>query len=156
MYTKTIALGRLTKDPMERTYGQDGQGKMSIFTLAVDQGQDKTSYYDCIAFGKTAEIINEHFNKGRAMLVEGVFQNNNTTRDVNGTEVTNYGMNLLVNRFEFVDSPNQQNQQGGQQQRQQAPQQQQRQAPQQKAAPQQQAPQQGFTGFDGFGDDVPF
>lgn len=113
MSTQTIALGRLTKDPIKKGYGTDGE--MSIFTIAVETGKDEAQFYDCIAFNRTAENINKHFVKGRPIQVTGFFQNNNTEREVNGQTVTNYGMTFLVNRFSFVPTDNTQNQQGGQQ-----------------------------------------
>ena len=118
MYSKTIAVGRLTKDPVEKGYGSDG--KMSLFTIAVDTGRDETQFYDCVAFGKTAENINKFFSKGRPILVEGHFQNNNREKTTPGGETYQaYEMNFLVRAFSFVgDSGGQQNQ-GGQQQQQQ-------------------------------------
>ena len=175
MFTKTVVAGRFTKDPERRNYkGANGDGVIASFTLAADYGRDKTAFYDCIAFNKTAELILEHFNKGRAILVEGTMQNNNYEKDVNGTAVTMYGMQLVVNQLTFIDSKSDnqgggQRQQGGQQQQQQQPYQQQQQGGfqqggfQQPNQQQQQGGQQGgfsggFTG--GFteisDDDVPF
>ena len=175
MFTKTVVAGRFTKDPERRNYkGANGDGVIASFTLAADYGRDKTAFYDCIAFNKTAELILEHFNKGRAILVEGTMQNNNYEKDVNGTAVTMYGMQLVVNQLTFIDSrsDNQgggQRQQGGQQQQQQQqPYQQQQQGGFQQGGFQQPNQQQqggqqggfsgGFTG--GFteisDDDVPF
>lgn len=156
MFTKTITAGRFTKDPERRAYGSDGV--IAAFSLATDYGRDKTAFYDCIAFGKTAELILEHFNKGRAILVEGVFQNNNYEKDVAGQKVTMYGMQLVVNQISFIDSKSDKPATA-----QQAPAQQQQQQQQggfqQQQAPQQQQ-QQGFGGFGGFGtandDGVPF
>ena len=124
MFTKTVVAGRFTKDPERRNYkGANGDGVIASFTLAADYGRDKTAFYDCIAFNKTAELILEHFNKGRAILVEGTMQNNNYEKDVNGTAVTMYGMQLVVNQLTFIDSKSDnqgggQRQQGGQQQQQ--------------------------------------
>ena len=129
MFTKTVVAGRFTKDPERRNYkGANGDGVIASFTLAADYGRDKTAFYDCIAFNKTAELILEHFNKGRAILVEGTMQNNNYEKDVNGTAVTMYGMQLVVNQLTFIDSKSDnqgggQRQQGGQQQQQQQQQQ---------------------------------
>lgn len=172
MYTKTIAVGRLTKDPISRSYGQGNDGEMSVFTIAVSYGKDKTAFYDCLAFNKTAELINKYFKKGRPILVEGTFQNNNSEREVNGTKVTNFGMNLVVSSFSFVgDSNDGGNKNGGQQRQQSSNQQygQQRQQPQQnqyqnnRPQQQQQPNQNPYGGFDGFdggfsmpGDSIPF
>ena len=112
MTTQTTAIGRLTDDPVERSYGATGEGKMALFGIAVDTGRDETQFYDCISFGRTAENILKYFVKGRPIHVEGHFQNNNQERTTPGGEkYTNYGMTFLVNRFSFIprDSTQQDN-----------------------------------------------
>lgn len=108
MYSTTVAVGRLTKDPIIKAYSS-GQGELALFTIAVNRTKDKTDFYECVTFGKTAEMVKTYLSngKGRLVLVEGNFQNNNNERDINGTKVTNYGMNLAVNRIQFLDSPKQ-------------------------------------------------
>lgn len=124
MYATTTAVGRLVKDPVERTYGQDG--KMSLFNIAVDVAKDKTAFYDCVAFGGVAETINSYMKKGRSILVSGYFQNNNQERKTQGGETyTMYGMNLVVQQFKFMPDgqSNDNTNQGGQQQNRQSNQQ---------------------------------
>lgn len=144
MFSNTTAVGRMTKDPVFRSY-QNGGGELATFTVAINNSRDKADYYDCVAFGKTAELIKNFLSQGKGQMVgiEGYFQTNNTEREVNGTKVTNYGMNLVVNRIHFLSPP-------PSQQGQPAPQQNQ-QAPQRPQAPQQ--PQQG--GFAGYGQQAP-
>lgn len=176
MTTQTTAIGRLTRDPVLKTYGASNDGEMSLFSIAVDTGRDETQFYDCIAFGRTAENINKYFVKGRPIHVTGIMQNNNQERDLNGAKYTNYGMTFLVREFSFIPSDNTQNDakaapanqagqqaapQGGQQAnqfnnafgaggQQAAPAQQQQQAP---ATPQDNP----FSGFTSDGDDgMPF
>ena len=179
MYSKTVAVGRLTKDPIFRAYGNQGD-EMALFTMAISEGKDKTSFYDCIAFQRTAKLMKDYLSngKGRLILAEGRFQNNDTERDINGTKVKNYGMNFVVNHINFLDSNPQGQGQQQQQQRQQQPapqqnqqygQQQQQQQQQQggfynQAPPAQQQQQQPVTdpfqsnSFSGFieDDDLPF
>lgn len=157
MYATTTAVGRLVKDPVERTYGQDG--KMSLFNIAVDVAKDKTVFYDCVAFGSVAETINSYMKKGRAILVDGYFQNNNQERKTQGGETyTMYGMNLVVQRFSFLpdgQSVVHNTGQGGQQQDRQSNQQSNQNNQQQGFQQQQQQPnqsnQQDNNPFQGFG-----
>lgn len=175
MYSKTVAVGRLTKDPIFRAYGNQGD-EMALFTMAVSEGKDKTSFYDCIAFQRTAKLMKDYLSngKGRLILAEGRFQNNDTERDINGTKVKNYGMNFVVNHINFLDSnPQGQGQAQTQQRQQQAPQQNQQYGQQQQqgnyynqAPPAQQQQQQQqpvadpfqANNFNGFidDDDLPF
>jgi single-strand DNA-binding protein len=77
MYNKIILVGRLTKDPENKTNGETTIGK---FTLATDTGygdKKKTEFTDCVAFGKTAELICQYVKKGDPLLVEGRLQTSN-------------------------------------------------------------------------------
>ena len=145
MYTKTILLGRLTKDPIERAYGNDN-GKMALFTVATDITKDKTAFNDCIAFGRNAENILKYFKKGQTILVEGTYQNNDTEREVNGQKIKQYGMNMVVDRWSFAGGPSED---AGQT----APQAQPQQRQQTQSAPVDPFAA-GFTGF--VDDNVPF
>jgi single-strand DNA-binding protein len=76
-FNKVVLMGNLTRDPETRTT-PSGQS-VTNFSLAVNRtwkGQDGTtqenvSYIDCVAWGKTGEIIAQYMQKGRALLVSG-------------------------------------------------------------------------------------
>lgn len=76
-FNKVILMGNLTRDPEVRTT-PSGQS-VANFSLAVNRtwkGQDGTtqenvSYIDCVAWGKTGEIIAQYVQKGRPLLVSG-------------------------------------------------------------------------------------
>lgn len=54
-----------------RTVGER-QTKVINFTMASDRpGQDKPEWIDCVAFQKTAEVINQYVDKGREIAVVG-------------------------------------------------------------------------------------
>ena len=55
-----VLTGRLTRDP-ELKFGQSGKA-YSRFSLAVDRPFQKgeTDFINCVAFGKTAELIGEY------------------------------------------------------------------------------------------------
>ena len=65
---KVIMMGRLTRDP-ETRYSQDNMA-VARFSIAVDRryvGADgvKVDFHNCIAFGKTAEIIEKRSEERR-------------------------------------------------------------------------------------------
>lgn len=165
MYSTTVAVGRLTKDPQIKAYSS-GQGELALFSLAVNYAKDKTAYYDCVSFGKTAEMVKNYLanGKGRLILVEGMFQNNNTEKEIAGQKVTNYGMNFVVHRIQFLDAPTKTDNKPAQSQYGQQKQPQYGQSQQGYSAPQQSQPQKdpfqqapgGFSGFNIGDDDVPF
>lgn len=96
MLNNITIMGRLTKDPEIRTT-QTGK-HVELFTLAVDRDFDreKTDFFSCTAWGKTAEFIDTHFRKGQLMVVQGQMQsraykdrdgNNRTVWEVNVSNV---------------------------------------------------------------------
>lgn len=76
-FNKVILMGNLTRDPESRTT-PSGQS-VTNFSLAVNrtwkgadgQQNEDVSYVDCVAWGKTGEIITQYLGKGRAILVSG-------------------------------------------------------------------------------------
>lgn len=96
-----ILMGRLTRDP-ELQYSNNGTA-FSKFSIAVprDFKREETDFINCLAFGKTAEIIAEYLSKGKRIAIVGRIQtgsyNNKEGQRVNTFEV-------VADRFEFVDS----------------------------------------------------
>ena len=71
---KVILIGRLGKDPEERTTA--GGTRVSNFSLATDayhggNGEKTTEWHRIIGFGKIAEQCNQYLKKGSKVLVEG-------------------------------------------------------------------------------------
>lgn len=73
-FNKVIMAGRLTRDP-ETRISQDGK-MFTTFTLAVDRNYKKneTDFFDCVAFGNTADYLLSYVRKGYMILVEGTLQ----------------------------------------------------------------------------------
>jgi len=92
-----VLTGRLTRDP-ELKYGQSGKA-YAKFSLAVNR-KDETDFYNCTAFGKTAELVGEYLRKGRKVGVQGNIQQNKY--EVNGEKRTSY--DVIVNSLEFLES----------------------------------------------------
>lgn len=97
-----ILTGRLTRDP-ELKFGQSGKA-YSRFTLAVDRPMQKgeADFINCVAFGKTAELIGEYLRKGRKAGVTGRLQMGRY--EVNGEKRTSY--DVVVDNIEFLESKN--------------------------------------------------
>ncbi|MBF9296063.1 single-stranded DNA-binding protein, partial [Staphylococcus epidermidis] len=89
--------------------------------MAVDKPfkKDDTSFFDIVAFGKTAQLLNDYCGKGSKVLIEGnLKQDRFQDKEGNNRSV----VRVIANRIEFLDNKgsNQQNNQP-QQQREQAP-----------------------------------
>lgn len=68
-FSKTIMLGRVGAEPKRI---DKGEGFVAL-RLAVDRPTRErvTDWVDCVAFGKTAEIIEQYVKKGDQVLLEG-------------------------------------------------------------------------------------
>lgn len=101
---KVILIGRLTKDVDFRKGDND---KVSArFNLAVNRrfknanGDTEADFPSCVAFGKTAEFINNYFKKGSAIAITGRIQTGSYEKD--GAKV--YTTDVFVDEVEFVES----------------------------------------------------
>ncbi|WP_053037816.1 single-stranded DNA-binding protein [Staphylococcus haemolyticus] len=100
MTNLTILTGRITKDLELK---QAGQTQVTNFSLAVDNPfkKDDTSFFDIVAFGKTAELLNNYCGKGSKILIEGnLKQDRFQDKEGNNRSV----VRVIANRIEFLDS----------------------------------------------------
>ena len=99
-----VLMGRLAKDP-ELKYSQSGKA-FSKFTVAVNRevNREEADFINCAAWGKTAEIIAEYLRKGRRIALQGRISVSNYEQ--NGE--TRWSTEVVVDKFEFVDTANSQ------------------------------------------------
>lgn len=104
---KIQIIGRLTKSP-ELKMTKSG---MEVCTLSVatnhrfkkgEESEDKTTFHNVVAFGKTAQAISKYFVKGQEIYVEGR-QENESWQKEDGT----YGnrSQIILEKFEFGQKP---------------------------------------------------
>jgi len=107
---KVIIMGNLGQDPDTR-YMPSGQAATNISVATnrtwkdKDTGEKKeeVSWHRCVAFGKTAETIQEYFSKGMKILIEGRLKYGSYEKD----GITRYTTDVVIERFEFVESKGQ-------------------------------------------------
>ncbi|MGH7157787.1 MAG: single-stranded DNA-binding protein [Candidatus Saccharimonadales bacterium] len=105
-FNKVILMGNLTRDPEVRTT-PSGQS-VANFSLAVNRtwkGQDgntqeAVSYIDCVAWGKTGEIIAQYVQKGRPLLVSGRLDQRSWDDKESGQKRSK--VEVVVEDFNFV------------------------------------------------------
>jgi single-strand DNA-binding protein len=103
-FNKVILMGNLTRDP-ETRQTPNGQS-VTNFALAVNRtwkGQDGStqeavSYIDCVAWGRTGEIIAQYMQKGRPLLVSGRLDQRSWEQDGNKRSK----VEVIVEDFNFV------------------------------------------------------
>jgi single-strand DNA-binding protein len=104
---KVIILGNMTRKAELRTIPSGN--KVANFSIAVSekykdkQGQwvDKAEFVNCVAWGRTAEVIDQYLDKGSKILVEGKLQTSTWDKDGEKrykTEVIVSSMEMLGNK----------------------------------------------------------
>jgi single-stranded DNA-binding protein len=95
MYVTII--GNLTRDPELNTGGKTPWVRFTIAENYKDKGEQKTNFWNCVAFNGLAEgVIAKYAKKGSAIVVTGVA--NQTKKD--GVTYTD----IAVDRFQFHNS----------------------------------------------------
>lgn len=108
---KVIIMGRLTREPEARFSAGDNPIEIVRFTLAVDRkykkdGELTADFISCIAFGKTAEVIEKYVHQGNKIAVEGRWQTGSYT---NKDGVKIYTNDCMVESIDFCESKGSQN-----------------------------------------------
>lgn len=107
-FNKVILMGNLTRDPETRTT-PNGQS-VTNFSLAVNRtwkGQDgstqeQVSFIDCVAWGRTGEVVAQYMQKGRPILVSGRLDQRSWEQD--GQKRSK--VEVIVEDFNFVGGGN--------------------------------------------------
>lgn len=104
-FNKWIGEGRLTKEP-ELTTTTTGTSvcKFSIANNrsygSGDSKKEEVCFFNCVAWGKTGEIISSHANKGTKMLIEARLSSRSYEKDGERKYVTE----LIVENFKILGS----------------------------------------------------
>lgn len=100
---KVNLIGRICND---LEINQTGENKYTRFTLAVNRtytnedGTRPADFISCVAWNKSAEIINQYFKKGSQIGVSGKIQTGSYDRQ-DGTKA--YTTDIIVEGFDFLD-----------------------------------------------------
>lgn len=97
-----VMVGRLATAPEIRTTTTGIS--VTHFRVAVNrrykaEGQPEADFFNCVCFGKTAELISQYFYKGKQIAFEGRLQNNNWT-DQQG--IKRYNNDIIISSFDFI------------------------------------------------------
>ena len=105
-YNKVIIAGNLTRD-VELRYMPDGTA-VADFCIAttrrwqnkIGEKKEETSFVNCNAFGKTAEIIQQYHAKGDPLLVEGRLKQETWNDKQSGDKRS--AIKVVVESFMFI------------------------------------------------------
>lgn len=102
MINKVILGGRLVRN-VELKFAQSGIA-VANFTIAVNRysknKDEKADFINCVAFGKTAELISERTEKGGRVIVEGSIK---TGSYENKDGRTIYTTDVNCNNVQIID-----------------------------------------------------
>lgn len=104
---KILIIGNLTRDP-EVTYTQQGACVCKISVATSEKWNDKntgekredTEFHRVVFFGKTGEVVGQHFTKGMPIYIEGKNKTSKYTKD----GVDHYSTDVIANNFQFIGS----------------------------------------------------
>src|SRR4051794_41599148 len=105
-YNKVILMGNLTRDPQMKYL--PSQTAVVEFGLACNRkyktqsGEDKeeVTFVDCTAFGRTGEVINQYFTKGKPIFIEGRLKYDSWEDKQGGGKRSK--ITVVIDNFQFV------------------------------------------------------
>ena len=104
---KAILIGRLTRDP-ELRYTQSGTSVCSFSVannrtyVAGGEKKEQVSFFNCVAWAKTGEVIAEYCKKGQRIGIEGRLQQRSWD-DQEGKK--RQIVEIVVDNFQFLSPP---------------------------------------------------
>lgn len=104
---KVILVGRLGQDPEVKTL--NGGNIVATLSLATSESwkdkdgkaQEKTEWHRCVAWNKTAQLIQQYVKKGQQVYVEGKLATR-SWEDAQGQK--KYTTEINVNQIQFLGS----------------------------------------------------
>jgi single-strand DNA-binding protein len=105
-YNKVILMGNLTRDPQLRyTPSQMAVADFGIavnnrYTTKAGEQRDEPCFVDITAWGKQAELINQYFQKGKPIFIEGRLKYD-TWEDKQGGG-KRHKLTVTLENFQFV------------------------------------------------------
>ena len=94
--------GRLVRDPELTPRRNSDSSDRVNFTVAVDRRfGDESDFFDCVAFGQRAEVINKFLSKGKEIIVWGE-GHINSYEGKDGVKRKSYS--IFVDGFDFCGS----------------------------------------------------
>lgn len=87
--------GNITKDIEIKS--TTGGKKVASFGIAINEGKDKTTFLNCVAWEKTAELLGEYCSKGDRLSGTGRIEIRSYEKD--GEK--KYATEVVVSQFDF-------------------------------------------------------
>jgi len=105
-FNKVILMGNLTRDPQlkylpsQTAVTEFGLACNRKFKTQTGEQKEEVTFIDCTAFGRTGEVINQYFTKGKPIFIEGRLKYD-TWEDKQGGG-KRHKITVVVESFEFI------------------------------------------------------
>jgi single-strand DNA-binding protein len=106
-YNKVLLMGNITRD-IELKHTSSNQAVATIglavnrrYKTAQGEMKEEATFVDCEAWGKTAEVIQQYFSKGKPIFIEGRLKLDQW-EDKEGKKQSK--LRVVIEGFEFVES----------------------------------------------------
>ena len=115
-FNKVLLVGRLTRDPELKHLSNQALAKIGLAigdTYKTKDGEkrEETTFVDCDAWGRTAEVMCQYLTKGSPVLVEGRLKFDQW-QDKDGNKRSK--LKVVIEKFEFIGGRGEGDQGGGQ------------------------------------------
>lgn len=107
-FNRVLLLGTLTRDievrhtPNNTAVGSFGLALNRKYKAQSGEQREETTFVDCEAWGRTAEVMAQYLGKGRAVFIEGRLKLDQW--DDKNTGAKRSKLSVVVENFQFVDS----------------------------------------------------
>jgi single-strand DNA-binding protein len=105
-FNKVLLMGNLTRDPQlkylpsQTAVAEFGVACNRKFKSAQGEDREEVTFVDCSAFGKTGELINQYFTKGKPIFIEGRLKYDQWEDKQGGGKRSK--MSVIVENFQFI------------------------------------------------------
>lgn len=106
-----VMMGRLAGEPQIISGGYDEEGNVKSgiahFRIAVErrfkrEGQPDADFFNVLAFGKSADFVQNYLHRGTKVVIQGRLQNDNYPDKATGQMV--YRDQIVAENIEFAES----------------------------------------------------
>ncbi len=106
---KVFLMGNLTRDvelkhtPSDQPVATIGLAVNRRFRTRDGEDREETTFVDCEAWGRTAEVMNQYLAKGRPVFLEGRLKLDQWEYRETGKNRSK--LKVVIENFQFVDAP---------------------------------------------------
>ncbi len=106
---KVFLMGNLTRDvelkhtPSDQSVASLGIAVNRRYKTRDGEDREETTFVDCEAWGRTAEVMSQYLSKGRPVFLEGRLKLDQWDDRESGKPRSK--LKVVIENFQFVDSP---------------------------------------------------